>query len=220
MMRFFRNNGLLITVFAIFVACLVGQAISGYFASQQDRAMHGLANQSFASFLGSGEFQESVFENWESEFLEKWAYVFLTAYLVQRGSAESRDPDADSTENEDPARHREDPDAPWPVRRGGIILWLYSHSLGTALFLIFVATFVFHLWQSTRHAAEEAALHHQPAETILAHLVSGQFWFESFQNWQSEFLSTGVLVLLAIWLRERGSPESKPVHAPHAKTGH
>ncbi|TPI69687.1 hypothetical protein FJ420_07475 [Mesorhizobium sp. B3-1-3] len=219
-MRFFRNNGLLITVFAIFVACLVGQAISGYFASQQDRAMHGLANQSFASFLGSGEFQESVFENWESEFLEKWAYVFLTAYLVQRGSAESRDPDADSPENEDPARHREDPDAPWPVRRGGIILWLYSHSLGTALFLIFVATFVFHLWQSTRHAAEEAALHHRPAETILAHLVSGQFWFESFQNWQSEFLSTGVLVLLAIWLRERGSPESKPVHAPHAKTGH
>lgn len=219
-MRFFRNNGLLIIVFSIFLACLVGQAVSGYFADQQDRTMHGLASQSFMSFLGSGEFLESVFENWESEFLEKWAYVFLTAYLVQRGSAESKDPDADSPEDKNLADRRADPNAPWPVRRGGAILWLYSHSLGTALFLIFVATFVFHLWQSTRHAAEQATQHHQPAETILAHLISGQFWFESFQNWQSEFLSTGVLVLLAIWLRERGSPESKPVYAPNAKTGH
>ena len=111
-MRFFRNNGLLIVVFSIFVACLIGQAISGYFADQQDRAVHGLTSQSFASFLGSGEFLESVFENWESEFLEKWAYVFLTAYLVQRGSAESKDPDTDSPQDEDPAKHRDDPTAP------------------------------------------------------------------------------------------------------------
>ena len=219
-MKFFRDNGLLIVVFAVFIACLVGQAITGFFAEQQDRLMHGLAGQSFLAFVGSGAFLESVFENWESEFLEKWAYVFLTAYLMQRGSAESKDPDQASSQDEDPARHRGDLRAPWPVRRGGWTLWFYAHSLGFALLLIFAATFVFHLWQSTRHAAEQAALHKQPAETILAHLGSGQFWFESFQNWQSEFLSTGVLVLLAIWLRERGSPESKPVHAPHGKTGH
>lgn len=145
-----------------------------------------------------------------------WAYVFLTAYLVQRGSAETKDPDADAPEDEDPARHRRDPDAPWPVRRGGWVARLYSHSLGMALL---IATFVMHLWQSTRHAAEQAAQHHQPAETILGHLASGQFWFESFRTGRASSFPPG-LVLLAIWLRERGSPESKPVAAPDEKTGH
>ncbi|TPL54355.1 DUF6766 family protein [Mesorhizobium sp. B2-4-6] len=220
MVKFVKDNGLLIAVFCIFLGCLIGQSIAGYFADQQDRLMHGLSSRPFVSFLGSGEFLESVFENWESEFLEKWAYVFLTAYLVQRGSAESKDPDADSPENDDPKLHRRDPNAPWPVRRGGAVLWAYSHSLGFVLLLIFAFTFMIHLWQSTRHANEQAIQHGQPVESLLAHLASGQFWFESFQNWQSEFLSTGVLVLLAIWLRERGSPESKRVADPHDKTGH
>jgi len=219
-MNFVRDNSLLIAVFTIFLGCLVGQAITGFYAEEQDRLMHGLASQSFASFLGSGAFLESVFENWESEFLEKWAYVFLTAFLVQRGSAESKDPDAASPEDEDPSLRQDDPQAPWPVKRGGWVARLYSRSLGAALLAIFMVTFIAHLWQSTRHAAEQAAAHGQPAEGFLHHLFSGQFWFESFQNWQSEFLSTGVLVLLAIWLREKGSPESKPVAAPHQKTGH
>ena len=219
-MNFVRDNSLLIAVFTIFLGCLVGQAITGFYAEEQDRLMHGLASQSFASFLGSGAFLESVFENWESEFLEKWAYVFLTAFLVQRGSAESKDPDAASPEDEDPSLRQDDPQAPWPVKRGGWVARLYSRSLGAALLAIFMVTFIAHLWQSTRHAAEQAAEHSQPVDGVLQHLSSGQFWFESFQNWQSEFLSTGVLVLLAIWLREKGSPESKPVGAPHEKTGH
>jgi len=108
-MKFLRDNSLLIAVFATFGGCLVGQAITGFYAEEQDRLMHGLASQSFVSFLGSGAFLESVFENWESEFLEKWAYVFLTAFLVQRGSAESKDPDAPSPEDEEPSVHQDDP---------------------------------------------------------------------------------------------------------------
>lgn len=219
-MNFLKDNSLLIALFGIFLVCLGAQSIAGYFADQQDRMMHGLAAQSFPAFLASGGFLESVFENWESEFLEKWAYVFLTAYLIQRGSAESKNPDEDVPEDKDSTLAAGNHDVPWPVRRGGWILTLYSHSLGGVLFVMFFSTFLIHLWQSTRHAAEQAAQHHRPAESILEHLVSGQFWFESFQNWQSEFLSTAVLVMLAIWLRERGSPESKPVSAPHAKTGH
>ncbi|WP_348632932.1 DUF6766 family protein [Mesorhizobium sp. M00.F.Ca.ET.216.01.1.1] len=111
----------------------------------------------------------------------------------------------------DPVLDRNKPDAPWPVRKGDWTRALYSHSQGLALLALFNATFMLHVWNSIRRAAQEALWHgHQP-ETMWHDLVSGQFWFESFQNWQSEFLSTALLILLAVFLRERGSPESKPV---------
>ena len=116
---------------------------------------------------------------------------------------------------------RRDPDAPWPVRAGSpALLWLYSNSLGLALGALFLASFALHWVHSARHAAELAAMHGRPAPTLLEHLAGAQLWFESFQNWQSEFLSTFALVVLGIFLRQRGSPESKPVAAPHDSTGH
>jgi hypothetical protein len=105
------------------------------------------------------------------------------------------------------------------VRRGGLALQLYSHSLGLALILLFLASFVLHWVNSWRKAVEEAAQHGQPPEGLFQYLGGSEFWFESFQNWQSEFLSTAVLIVLAIWLREKGSPESKPIAAPHGETG-
>lgn len=96
---------------------------------------------------------------------------------------------------------------------------LYSHSLGGALLMLFLVSFALHWFNSTRHAAEEALRRHEPAPSYWEYLASAQLWFESFQNWQSEFLSTAVLIVLAIFLRERGSPESKPVSAPHGQTG-
>jgi hypothetical protein len=160
-----------------------------------------------------------LFENWESEFLQMWAFVMLTAYLIQKGSPESRKPDEVNPQDRDPALDRNKKDAPWPVRVGGAVRAIYSHSLGLALLALFIASFVLHWINSTRHAAEEAQAHGDPSPTLMQHLGDAQFWFESFQNWQSEFLSTAVLIVLAIFLRERHSPESKPVGAPHSETG-
>ena len=129
------------------------------------------------------------------------------------------DPDGSEEVDEDPADHAREADAPWPVRAGGVSRKLYSYSLGMALGFLFFLSFLLHLRYSAEAENLEAALHHQPASSIIEHLSSAQFWFESLQNWQSEFLSTAVIVLLSIFLRYRGSPESKPVAAPHRETG-
>lgn len=160
-----------------------------------------------------------MFENWESEFLQMAAFVLLTAHLYQRGSAESRDPDAGAPQDRDPALDAANPDAPWPVRAGGVARALYSRSLGVTLFVLFAISFALHWLNSARKAVGDARMHGEPIPSAAAWLGDAQFWFESFQNWQSEFLSTAVLVVLAIFLRERGSPESKPVGAPNSQTG-
>jgi hypothetical protein len=170
--------------------------------------------------MASGHFISAVFENWESEFLQMAMYVLLTIFLFQKGASESKKPNESNPEDEPPSIKRDDPDAPWPVHRGGLILKLYSNSLSLALVALFLASFWLHLAGSTRRMNEEAQWHHQPARTASDTLVDPEFWYESFQNWQSEFLSIGVLLVLGIYLRQRGSPESKPVAAPHAETGH
>jgi hypothetical protein len=143
----------------------------------------------------------------------------MTAYLIQRGSPESRDPDRPIAQDRDPALDRFKRNAPAAVRAGGLRRRLYSHSLGIALLSLFVVSFVLHWLNSARKGAEEAALHGQAGQGVLGTLADPEFWFESFQNWQSEFLSTGVLIVLGIILREHRSPESKPVGAPHSQTG-
>lgn len=219
MKTWLRDNGLTIALALLFLGSLVGQMVSGFSHENEERLQHGLVLISFAEFLTGGAFLSTLFENWESEFLQMWTYVTLTAYLFQRGSPESKDPDAPAPQDRDPRLDEENPDAPRPVRAGGIARVLYAHSLGLALMVLFLASFVLHWVNSYRRASEEATEHNRPPPELLGHLGDAQFWFESFQNWQSEFLSTAVLVVLAIFLRERGSPESKPVGAPHAKTG-
>jgi hypothetical protein len=147
------------------------------------------------------------------------AYVLLTVWLFQRGSAESKDPDAEEEVDEDPRLHQHDPDVPGPVRQGGLLLTLYQHSLALALGLLFLLSFVGHALSGTTQYNEEQRTHGQPPVSVLQYVGTSRFWFESFQNWQSEFLAVGALVVFSIWLRERGSPESKPVHSPHADTG-
>ena len=109
--------------------------------------------------------------------------------------------------------------APGPVRTGGLALTLYAHSLSTAFAVLFILSLVGHAASGTRQYNAEQRLHGQPPISLLQYIGTGRFWFESFQNWQSEFLSVGTIVVLSIWLRERGSPESKPVHRAHAATG-
>ena len=215
-----RVNGLTLVLLALFGASVVGQALTGLASENAELADHGQAALGLGAYLASGAFLSSLFENWESEFLQMWAFVMLTAYLFQRGSPESKDPDAPAPQDRDPAVDARNARAPFPVRLGGVARAVYAHSLGLALFLLFAVSFSLHLVNSARLAADEAQLHGEPVNGgLLAHMGEAQFWFESFQNWQSEFLSTAVLIVLAIFLRERGSPESKPVAAPHQATG-
>lgn len=218
-MKWLRDNGLSLVLFALFAVSLVGHAFAGWMTENHERLREGLPALGLANYLGGGPFVSSVFENWESEFLQMGTYVVLTAYLFQRGSPESKDPDKTSAQDRDPKLDSNKPGAPWPVRGGKIVRSLYSHSLGIALLMLFLASFVLHLIGSREHAAEEAIASGEAPPTIFQHLVSSELWFESFQNWQSEFLSTGLLIVLAVFLRERGSPESKPVAAPHIQTG-
>ena len=219
MKTWLRDNGLTLVLSALFLASLIGQMATGYSHENDERVQHGQVLISFFEFLKGGEFLSTLFENWESEFLQMSAYVVLTAYLFQRGSPESRDPDEKAPQDRDPKLDARKADAPGPVRTGGVVRVIYSHSLGLALSLLFLVSFVLHWLNSFRSAVDEAAQHGQPAPELLSYLGDSRFWFESFQNWQSEFLSTAVLIVLAIFLREKGSPESKPVGAPHTQTG-
>ena len=148
------------------------------------------------------------------------AYVLLTAYLFQKGSAESKDPDGDNHSDADPATAKNKKDAPWPVRRGGLVLKLYENSLFLALIVLFLISFLLHAAGGAKEYNADQQAHGSPITvTTVGYLGTSRFWFESFQNWQSEFLSVAAIVLLSIWLRQKGSPESKPVAAPHSQTG-
>jgi len=220
MRQTFRNNGLSLTMFSLFLVFLIGQSIAGYRHYNDEQASHQQSPLSYLAYLGSSHLWTAVFENWESEFLQMAAYVFLTAFLYQRGSAESKDPDQHEAVDEDPREHRDDPHAPGPVRTGGMVLALYQHSLSLALGVLFVVSFLGHALSGTVHYNAEQRAHGQETVSVVQYMGTSRFWFESLQNWQSEFLAVGTLAVLSIWLREKGSPESKPVHSAHDETGH
>ncbi len=209
--RFLRDNGLTLVLMAAFLASLAGMALAGLAAENSDLAKHGRPAVGVLTYLSGGKFLSALFENWESEFLQMAAYVILTAMLFQRGSAESRDPDKPDRKNDELPPHIKS--------RSAVFAWLYAHSLGIALAVLFVASFLPHWLASVAAANEEAAVHGAAAQTAIQYLGDPELWFESFQNWQSEFLSTAVLVVLSIFLRFKGSPESKPVGAGHEETG-
>lgn len=219
MARLVRENSLSIVLFGLFLAIWIGQAVVGWHSFNEQEAQHGRAAIRFAEYLLNPHFLEATAENWESEFLQMAAYVLLTVWLFQKGSAESKNPVEPDPTAENPAPHRSRPGVPWPVRRGGWVLTLYEYSLSLALGLLFLIAFVLHAITGAAHVSAEHVQHGLPPVSVWEYVVTSQFWFESFQNWQSEFFSVGVLVVLSIFLRQRGSPESKPVAAPHAETG-
>jgi hypothetical protein len=213
MRRLLRDNSLSIVLLGIFVLTLIGHAVTGWRHHLHEAADHGQPPVTLMEYVASADFVESVTENWESEFLQMAMFVVLTVFLYQKGSPESNDPDEDPDAESDPPRAPAD--APKAVRAGGWRLRVYGHSLSLALIALFLASFALHAVSSRRQYNEERAEHGDPPITLAQHLCRSRFWYESFQNWQSEFLSVGVLVLLSVWLRERGSAQSKPVAAPH-----
>jgi hypothetical protein len=212
--RLFKENSLSIVLLALFLASWVGQALTGWRHEVEERRQHGERAVGISEYLRSGDFWEGTAENWESEFLQMAAFVILTVFLRQKGSPESKPPGGDPDLERAPSPR---PGAPWPVRRGGRALRLYESSLFLALFGLFLFSFALHAVAGARAFSEEQAQHGGELVSALSYVGTSRFWFESFQNWQSEFLSVGALVLLGVWLRQRGSPESKPVDAPHSE---
>lgn len=219
MKHFIKNNALSIVFLFLFIGTIVGQTFFGLSEYNEERTEAGMENVDLTQYLISGHFLEATFENWESEFLQMALYVILTIFLQQKGSSESKDFDSEEEDAVDREPSASRKDAPWPVHKGGWVLGLYKHSLTIALLLLFFISFAIHFYGSLKDVNEHLAQHHKPLETAASFVGSSKLWFESFQNWQSEFLSVFAIVVLSIFLRQKGSPQSKPVDAPNSETG-
>jgi hypothetical protein len=220
MKPFLRNNGLSLALFGIFAGSLISMSLVGWHAANNENRDHNKPTESYIEYIGSGDFIEGVFENWESEFLQMWALVVLTIWLRQKGADESK-PLRGSIPQETSSRYSISAAESWEVRRRAIGHAVYSHSLGLALIAMFLLSFLMHAAGGAAKFNEEAETHGQSEHvSTISYIGTSQFWYESFQNWQSEFFAVGMLMVLSIKLRERGSPESKPVGSSYDhKTG-
>jgi hypothetical protein len=217
MRRFIKNNSLSITFIVLFFLALVGQLFTGWSEHNKENKEEGAPVVSLPEYITSGHFIQATFENWESEFLQMALFVVLTIWLKQKGSSESKKFDEEEEVDREPDPNKKD--APWPVHRGGWILTFYKSSLTIILLLLFVLSFLMHFYGSLKDENEQLAQKGLPLENAGQYLISSRFWFESFQNWQSEFLSVFAIVVLSIYFRQKGSPQSKPVDAPDDETG-
>lgn len=216
-MRALRDNALSLVFLALFVLALAGQALAGYFRENEERAQHSQAAVDFFGFVTSSEFLVDVAENWQSEFLQFFLFIAATIWFVQRGSPESKKPgDEGPGDDEDQfvgkyAR----PDSPQWARAGGWRTAVYGNSLLLVMGAIFVLSWFAQSLSGVVVANEENATHGQALITWGDYIVSPDFWDRTLQNWQSEFLAVGAMVAFSIYLRQRGSAESKPVGVPH-----
>lgn len=209
---FLKRNGLLIAFLTFTLLTLAEQIYTGWQVHNEERIEKKFLAYDFSHYLTSGHFLQTTFENWESEFLQMGMYVVMTVFLFQQGSAESKSLDEPEQVDRTPQPHK---DAPWPVKQGGIILTIYQNSLSLVFILLFISSFLLHAHGTMLQMNEEDGT----TLTMVDVLAEQRFWFESFQNWQSEFLSVAAIVFFSIYLRQKGSPESKPVDAPHEQTG-
>ena len=218
MKKFLRENGLSLTFTLLTLVTLAGQILVGWHVFNNELSDYGRLPLTLKDYLTSGHCLEAVFENWESEFLQMGLYVVLTIWLFQKGSSESKPLDEDSPADRPPSPTR--PGAPWPVRRGGWVLTVYENSLGIAFFALFALTFWLHALGGLKaHNTEQVLKGKTDMLTLWEFMGTSEFWFQSLQNWQSEFLSVLSIVVLSIFLRQKGSPESKPVDAADSETG-
>jgi hypothetical protein len=216
-METLKNNSLSLVFFILFLLSLTGQAVTGLKEHNQEMVEDGGQPIGMDTYLTSGHFLQATFENWESEFLQMALFLILTMFLYQKGSAESKDPDKEEDVDKEPNPRKKD--APWPVKKGGIVLSIYKHSLCYSFVILFLISFFIHWKGSLKDYNEEQVLKGKPTESAMEYLGGSRFWFESFQNWESEFLSVFAIVVLSVFLREQGSPQSKPVDAAHSETG-
>jgi len=225
--RGLRNHGLAVFFLAILLAALVGQAIAGHADYNNDEIEHAqLLDEapetiSLGRYVVSSAFGQAVMENWQSEYLQFFLFILTTVWLLQKGSPESKELDKAGLESDEDQLVGEhaSPDSPKWARVGGFRTWLLSNSLLIVMGLIFVASWFAHSVTGWSTYNADQIEHEQEPLSWLEYIGSADFWQTTLQNWQSEFLAVGSMAVLSIYLRQRGSPESKPVGAPHAATG-
>jgi hypothetical protein len=221
MRRFVADNSLSLFFLGLFLLSVIGQSIAGLSEFNEHQAQHGEATVTYLRFLRTSTFGADLLENWQSEWLQFWVFAVATVWLVQKGSNESKKPEDVGLESDEEQRvgRFAGKNAPRWAKVKGWRLTLYSNSFLIVMGLIFFATWVAQSFASWTVFNEEQQAHHDPHVSWLTYLGSGDFWNRSLQNWQSEFLAVGTMAVLTIYLRQRGSPESKPVGAPHEETG-
>jgi hypothetical protein len=221
MRRFLKENSLSIVFLLLFLAALTGQAIAGHAAFNDEQVAHGSPEISLSRYVVSSSFAVDVMENWQSEYLQFTLMMLLTVWLLQRGSPESKELEMAGRESDEQQKvgdHAQQNSPRW-AKVGGIRRTIYENSLLIVMGAIWLGTW---FAQSVAGLADynSARLgHHLDAVGWLSYLGKADFWARTLQNWQSEFLAVGSMAILAVYLRQRGSPESKPVGAPHSATG-
>ena len=218
---FLRASALTLAFSAVFLGTLVGQALSGVADFNAQQIANGLEPVSLGAYVTSSSFGVDVMENWQSEYLHFFLYIFGTVYLVQKGSSESKKPGEEGKESDKEqkiGRYAEE-NSPAGARVGGWRTALFSRSLGLVMLALFLLT-----WSSSSIAgwaafnSEQLGQRQDPVSWV-GYLGQADFWNRSFQNWQSEMLAVGSMAIFSVFLRQRGSPESKPVGVPHEVTG-
>jgi hypothetical protein len=218
---FLRDNSLSIFFLVLFFGAVVGQAIAGHDLFNEEESQHGGGAISLSRYLVSSSFGQAVLENWQSEFLQFSLYILATIYFLQRGSPESKEPHKagrESDEDQRLGRHSQ-PDSPRWARVGGIRTAIYRNSLLIAMGLVFIASWAGHAVTGWSDYNADQLDHDGEKVSFLDFVQTPTFWESTFQNWQSEFLAVGAMAVFSIYLRQRGSAESKPVGAPHHATG-
>ena len=221
MRRFAAENGLSLFFGVLFLAALVGQSFAGQHAFNADQLAHDGRTLSWPDYVLSPAFGGAVLENWQSEFLQFTLFILATVWLVQKGSNESKRFERAGRESDREQRvgsHAPE-DAPRAARRrAGWRRSVYENSLVLAMAAIFLLSWGGQSLNNWRAANEERREHGEPALSWGAYVRGADFWERSLENWQSEFLAVGAMAVFTIYLRQRGSPESKPVGAPHDET--
>ncbi|WP_327425406.1 hypothetical protein OG963_00580 [Streptomyces sp. NBC_01707] len=221
MRRFVRDNGLSLGFGIAFLFALAGQAVAGHAEFNHQLATDGFAQISFGNYLMSSDFAVDVTENWQSEYLQFFLYIVATVWLLQRGSPESKALSKAGTESDQEQRAGEHAshDSPRWAGIGGARQALFSRSLGLVMGGLFLLSWL------AQSVSGVAAYNEQQLRQLRApidwgsYLASADFWSRSLQNWQSELLAVASMAILSVYLRQRGSPESKPVGTPHTSTG-
>jgi hypothetical protein len=217
---FWRDNSLSLAFGGLFLLSLAGQSFWGAALYNEEARAAGLQEVSLWRYVTSSEFAVDVAENWQSEFLQFVLYIFLTVWLVQRGSSESKKPGAEGRESDEQQMvgRFATKDSPAWARTGGWRTRVYSHSLVLAMAVVFVLSWTAQALAGRVADNEERLRDRLDPQGLAEYLVSPDFWSRTLQNWQSELLAIGTMAVFAIYLRERGSPESKEVGAPHGLT--
>jgi hypothetical protein len=220
-MRFVRDNGIALFFGVILLGSLVGQSFAGLHQFNANAIEHHASTYTWFRYVTSSEFGGDVFENWQSEFLQFSLYIVATVWLLQRGSSESKSMDDAGLMSDQSqfVRRYAKPDSPAWARVDGLRRRLYENSLGLAMVFLFLASWLGQSLTGWRAFNHDQLEHHAPTISWGEYWGNADFWDRSLQNWQSEFLAIGTMAVFTIYLRQRGSGESKPVGAPHDATG-